>query len=138
MTTFITKISNKAELDFGSDYNFARFKQYCKENIGKILRIEPEVSTRTLSQNKLYWKYLGIIEIETGNNANDLHEYFRRVFLIPKIIKVMGKEVKIPTSTTELKKNEFSDYLDKICAETGVPIPDTEAYLKECDLAPLK
>jgi hypothetical protein len=134
---FLTKITEK-DLDFGSDYNFLRFKQYCKENVGKILKIEPEISTRTLSQNKLYWKYLGIIEMETGNNANDLHEYFRRVFLIPKIIKVMGKEVKIPTSTTELKKNEFSDYLDKICAETGVAIPDTEAYLAECDLAPLK
>ena len=133
-TTFIFK-SNKGVWDFGSEYNFKRFLQHLKENDGKIFRIEPEISTRTLNQNKLYWKYLGIIEIETGNVANDMHEYFRRTLLPPKFIKYNGKEIKIPMSTTELKKHEFSDYMDKICAETGVAIPDTEAYLREIDLA---
>jgi hypothetical protein len=65
-----------------------------------------------------------MIEAETGNNANDLHEYFKRVFLTPRFIKVMGKEIKIPRSTTDLNKAEFFDYLDKICAESGVAIPN--------------
>lgn len=125
-------------LDFGSPFNESRFKQFCKDNVGKVMHLEPEVSTRSLNQNNLYWMYLGIIERETGNNANDLHEYFRRALLAPKIIKVMGKDIKIPRSTKELKKHEFSDYMDKICAESGVAIPDTEQYLKEIDLAPLR
>ena len=48
----------------------------------------------------------------------------------------MGKEIKIPKSTTELKKHEFSEYMEKICAETNVEIPDTEQYLASIDLAP--
>lgn len=125
-------------MDFGTPYNRARFNDYLKENEGKVFRIEKEVNTRTLSQNKLYWKFLEIIEMETGNNANDMHEYFRRTLLAPKFIKVMGKEIKIPKSTTELNKAEFGEYMDKISAETEVAIPDTEAYLAEIDLAPLK
>ncbi len=125
-------------LDFGSDFNEERFRQYCKENLGKVMHIEPVVSTRSLSQNKLYWKYLGIIEMETGNNADDLHEYFRRTLLAPKWLKVMGKDIKVPQSTTNLKKHEFIDYMDKIYALTNVPVPDTESYLREMELAPLK
>jgi hypothetical protein len=135
--TFLFKAKNGG-MDFGSDYNSARLRQTLKENEGKIFRIEQEVSTRTLSQNKLYWKYLGIISMETGDDINDLHEFFRREFLPPKFIKVMGEERKVPRSTTELKKWEFSDYMDKICARTEIPIPDTEAYLRSIDLAPMK
>jgi hypothetical protein len=65
-----------------------------------------------------------VIEKETGNDAQDLHEYFKRVFLPPRFTKVLGKEIKLPASTTGLTKAEFGDYLDKICAETNVPIPD--------------
>lgn len=134
-STFITKIDDKGQLDFGSEHNLARFHQYCLEHKGKILRIEPDINTRTLSQNKLYWLFLEKIEFETGSNSNDLHEFFKRTLLPPKFIKVLGREIKIPKSTTELKSNEFSDYMDKISAETGVEIPDSQKYLAEQDLA---
>jgi hypothetical protein len=49
----------------------------------------------------------------------------------------MGKDIKVPQSTTNLKKYEFGDYMDKISALTSVPIPDTESYLREMELAPL-
>lgn len=137
MQTFIFK-SDHGVWNFGSEFNYKRFVAYLKENDGKEFRIEPLVRTRSLSQNNLYWMYLDIIERETGNNANDLHEYFRRTLLPPKFIKVMGQEVKIPASTTDLKKHEFSEYMEKISAETGVAIPDTESYLREIDLAPTK
>ncbi len=136
-STFLFK-AKKGMPDFGSEYNEARFRQALKENEGKVFRIEQEVSTRSLSQNKLYWKYLDLIEMETGNNANDLHELFRRTLLKPKVIKVLGREIVIPGSTTELKKHEFADYLDKISAETNIPIPDTTAYLRLLDLAPMR
>ena len=124
--------------DFGSDYSYKRFLAGLKENEGKTYRIEALTNTRSLSQNNLYWMYLNLIERETGNNANDLHEYFRRTLLPPKFIKVMGKEVKIPMSTTELKKTDFGEYMEKICAEVNIPIPDTDSYLREIDLAPTK
>jgi len=133
MAVFLFKAKNKT-MDFGSPYNEARFHDCLKDNEGKVFRIEPEISTRSMSQNKLYWLYLGVIEHDTGNIANDVHEYYRRAFLQPKFIKVMGKEIKIPRSTTELTKNEFSEYMDKISADTGVPIPDTNEYLVDMGL----
>lgn len=136
MTTFLFK-AIRGGIDFGSPYNKARFNDHLKSHEGKIFRIEQEITTRSMSQNKLYWMYLGLIERETGQNAKDLHEYFRRTLLPPKFIKVMGKEMKIPQSTTELRKTEFSEYMEKICAETNVMIPDTAAYLADIDLAPL-
>lgn len=134
MQTFLFK-SNKGIWDFGSEHNYKRFIAYLKENDGKEFRIEPLIRTRSLSQNNLYWMYLEIIERETGNNANDLHEYFRRTLLSPVRLKVMNKEIIIPKSTTDLKKQEFSDYIDKISSECGVPIPNTEDYLRSIDLA---
>lgn len=142
MSTFLFRAINIKNtrwplMDFGSEYNEARLHNFLLENNGKLFRIEMEKTTRSISQNNLYWMYLGIIERETGNNAKNLHELYRRTLLPPKFITVMGKEIKIPMSTSELKKQEFSDYMDKIYAETNVPIPDTKKYLDEIDLAPL-
>jgi len=79
---------------------------------------------RSLEQNRFYWFYLSIIERETGNLAKSLHELYRRTLLPPKFLQVNGRELKIPTSTTELTKIEMTDYLDKISADSEVPIPD--------------
>lgn len=116
--------SKQGKQDFGSEFNEQRFREELKNNEGKRYRIDKEQNKRTLNQNSFYWKYLEIIEMETGNIALELHEYFKRIFLPPKFIKVLGKEIKIPASTTDLKKVEFGEYLDKICAETNVPLPD--------------
>ena len=121
-------IIKNGKLDLGSEYNKARFRQWCSEREGKRMKIEPVVTPRTTLQNNYYWLYLSIIELETGNNANDLHEYFKRKFLLPVFISItikgVKKEVKIPRTTTKLNKIEFGEYLDKICAETDVPLPD--------------
>lgn len=129
-------------MEFESNYGYSLFKQNLAENEGKKYRIEKLVLTRSLSQNSLYWKYLEEIEIETGNTASDLHEFFKREFLPPKFITVSLKgkamERKIPASTTDLNKTQFGEYMDKISALTGVAIPDTESYLREMDLAPTR
>jgi len=91
------------------------------------LEIKKWKKDRTYDQNKLLWKYYEIIADETGNNASDLHEFLKRKLLPPKFIKVMGKEIKIPSSTTGLSTSEFSQYLDKICALTGVSIPSVDS-----------
>lgn len=79
---------------------------------------------RTGQQNRLYWMYLGDIEAEMGNLADDLHELFKRKFLPPRWVTMFDEEVCLPPSSTVLSKTEFGEYLDKICALTGVPIPD--------------
>jgi len=94
--------------------------------------VKKEEKNRSNKQNRLYWGYLRIISQETGNSENNLNEYFKRVHLPPVFIAVMGKEIKIPATTTTLSTKEFKDYLEAICAECGVPIPDESAiYLTE-------
>lgn len=88
------------------------------------LEVRPWSSKRSTSQNRYYWTYLEAIEAETGQNANDLHEYFKRIFLKPVEKTILGKRILFPGSTTHLGKQDFSEYLDKICAETGIPLPD--------------
>ncbi len=123
---FLFKSTGKG-FDFGDDLNKARFQEALKLYEGKTFIIQLVEAKRTLPQNDFYWFYLGVIERETGNNADDLHEYFKRKFLPQKTITVKGKNVHTFTvhgSTTQLKKMEMSDYMDKISAETGIPIPD--------------
>ena len=118
-------------------FNGARFREYQKRYPKRYVRIEFEKPTRSISQNNLYWKYLGIIENESGNNADDLHEFFKRKFLGKRSLKMFDEDFEVTTSTTSLNKLEFGEYLDKISALTGVPIPDTQAYKKLLDKAEL-
>jgi hypothetical protein len=126
MSKIFTAKSNGIGLDFQSETQQALFKEDLKQNVGKVYQIKRIVPVRSNNQNKLYWAYLRMIEFETGNNSNDMHELFRRTLLPPVFITVMGKEIKIPKSTTELTKVEFGEYLDKISSETGVALPTAE------------
>jgi hypothetical protein len=101
---------------------------FLEQNNGKklVLEIEVDKKKRSLDQNAFYWLYLGVIEKESGNTASDLHELFKRKFLPPIPKKILGTEFRIPASTTTLNKTEFTEYLDKICALTNVPIPVIE------------
>ncbi len=126
MRVFVFK-AHDGQIDFGSETNKALFKEALKNSEGKTFRIVREERKRSLSQNNFYWLYLDMIEMETGNSAVDLHEYFKRKILPPKIIKVLGEEIEVPRSTTGLTKLEFGEYLEKICALTEIPLPDPKA-----------
>ncbi|MBV9825190.1 MAG: hypothetical protein JO001_05905 [Alphaproteobacteria bacterium] len=123
--TFLATAHN-GQLDFGSDFNQQRLRLYLSDHEGKQLRLDEIKTVRSLSQNRYYWVYLGIIERETGNNADDLHEYLKRKLLPPRFVEVLGQEIRLPASTTGLSKADFGDYLDKIASLSGVPLPDPQ------------
>jgi hypothetical protein len=102
-------------------------KEWLAVNEGKRVAIHLVKHHRSGQQNRYYWLYLGVIERETGNNADDIHEWAKRKFLPPRFITVNGEEIKITASTTDLNKNDFTEYLDKISAATEIPLPDPEA-----------
>jgi len=79
---------------------------------------------RTSQQNKLYWGYLDIISSDTGNTPDELHEFFKRKFLPPVFKVILGVEVRLPGSTTNLDTKQFGEYLLKIELLTGIPAPD--------------
>jgi hypothetical protein len=124
MKSFLGKIE-KGQIVWNNETGI---KLLLQDYEGKNVRMELVKENRTISQNNFYWLYLGIIENETGNLADDIHEYAKRKFLSPRYIKINGEEIKIPASTSELKKHEFAEYLDRICAWSGVSIPDPEEH----------
>lgn len=111
--------------------NRDRFELYIGSLSGRVeLTIQKYRKVRTTGKvgqrsnmNGYYWLYLGVIADETGDNINDLHEYFKRVLLPPRFIKVFGKEIKIPATTTELTGNEMWQYMLRIEQLTNIPIP---------------
>lgn len=113
-------------LDFGSDFNLARFREWCRQHEGANLRIEEVKPLRSTSQNKYYWTYLDAVSRETGHTALELHEWAKRKFLPPRFVTVFGEEMQLPTSSASLKKHEFGEFLDRIAAETGVALPNPE------------
>jgi len=79
---------------------------FIRNQKGKMLLILKEKKEkRSLKQNAYYWAYLQIISQETGNEVDDLHEYFKRIHLPAKEITVLRRTIKIPSSTTGLSKD---------------------------------
>lgn len=124
-TWLIEQQNNKPHF---TDWQLGDFHDYCLAHPKAKFHLTPIESQRTLAQNAFYHVYLEIIARETGNDPDDLHEYFKEKLLPRKLVKIKGRNAeydyqKLP-STTKLKKIEFGEYMDKICQLTGVPIPD--------------
>jgi len=85
---------------------------------------------RTMQQNRYYWGvYLPLIAKETGNHdLEQLHTYFKGKFLTTGIVEVFGQKVRMTKSTAELNKNDFSEYIMNIEADTGIEAPPTANY----------
>lgn len=125
------KVSFFGKVSEGKLENAEDFQKYLAPFQGEVkISIEKRKYSRSTNQNSFYWLYLGIIADETGDNIDDLHQYFKRKFLPPRFITVQGKTIKIPATTTTLDKSQFSRYMEQICAMTGIPIP--EIYLTSC------
>ncbi len=89
--------------------------------------IKKKYTQRSKGQNSFYWVYLGLIAAETGNDADDLHEAFKRMFLPPVFSKIGGKTVRFIGSTRALDPLAMNEYMEKICALTQIPIPPPES-----------
>jgi hypothetical protein len=123
---FRAQIKADGKLDFGSDTNVARFRGWCLDNPGRWVRIEQQFAIRSQSQHNYYWVYLTIVSAETGHTPDELHAWAKKMFLPRRFATVKGEEVELTASTKTLSKAAFGEYLDRICAETGVPLPNPE------------
>ena len=89
---------------------------------GKNLRVyvEPQIPTRTIQQNRLYWLYLEIIADDTGQDIDDIHAYIKQKCLPPRILTFKGLKYTVPGSTRTLNKNnEWDNLLEKVRALAG-------------------
>ena len=93
-----------------------------------IVEMKPNKETRSVKQNKLYWKWLGVLT-ETGNSQGALHQYLAQEYLNPEIEEVQGKPILVIKSTTTLTVKEFADYLERVqefADEIGCILPRPE------------
>lgn len=95
------------------------------------LYISSRKPKRSEAQNRYYWGvFLPAIAAETGErDLERLHKLFSGKFLTTSIEEVLGERVRMTKSTSTLSKNDFSEYIMSIEAETGVAAPPTEEYL---------
>jgi hypothetical protein len=97
---------------------------------GKRVKVDVAKEKRSLNQNRLYWLWVACIEQETGNDKNNLHEFFTLEFL-PLIQQMVFKKLIYKrTSTTTLDTKQFTEYLNKIqifsSTELGLTLPNPE------------
>ena len=74
---------------------------------------------RSLEQNRYYWAILSDIseQVVPGKDYEPSiwHEYLRALFLPERMIELPDGSVKmIEASTAELRKDEFTQYLEKV------------------------
>lgn len=97
---------------------------------------------RSSPQNRYYWgivvEEIRLELLRRGNrfSAEDVHEWLKLKFNPAKIeIEATGELVEIGQSTTEMNKDEFSEYVEQIiewCAvslELAIPPPNTQTEI---------
>ncbi len=91
--------------------------------------VEPYRKKRSLSQNALYWRWIGLVAQETGNANDDVHEAFKAKFCPPRTIK-MGDDERDIRSTAKLTTADMQAYMDAVYAfvttELGMLLPIPE------------
>jgi len=124
---FIGEVGNEGRLKLA---NAQAFNQQLAAHKGRkvVLSIEEFKRQRTLDQNALYHLYLKIISDYTGDDVDYLHALFKSKYLPAHTLTGTFGEVTEQRSTALLTTEEFSQYLQNIEKDTGVSIPDTEAY----------
>ena len=94
------------------------------------ITVKPYRKKRTLSQNGLYHKWLGevvaVVAEHTGMDHDDIHDFFKKKFLTPRVIEING-EVHERYTTTDLDTAATSAFMDKVygwvTAELGLLLP---------------
>jgi hypothetical protein len=100
---------------------------------GWYFELSKRRKVRTVSQNRLERLWLTCIATETGNDSNELHDYFKQKWIEPKEVIIFG-EKKLIYSTRDLNTIQFKEFLDKIQAfassELGIilPIPEDKQW----------
>lgn len=94
-----------------------------------FVTIKEAKESRSDNQNRYYFGVvLKLISDETGNDVEDIHEYFKVKFLGLEKKEILGYEINVLMTTTKLNTKEFEEYLENIrrfaSKELGIVIPE--------------
>lgn len=96
-----------------------------------LIDVKVKREKRSVEQNRLYWLWLTCIQEETGNDKEDLHEFFKQHILGKEEKAIMdGKySVTVVRSSTSLDTLEMTRYLDRVqqfAHHEGIILPKPE------------
>ena len=112
-----------------------RYKTYCNRlyRLEKWVEVKEIRTKRTPSANRLYWAWLNCMGVDTGYTSEDMHSFYKKMFLEPKFIKLGLDGNMIEPTTTNLDTKDFSVYMDKVhhhaSEEVGIYLPTLEDKL---------
>jgi hypothetical protein len=87
-------------------------KEFIKREGKKVyVVVKTETKARSTQQNKYLWAIYNMLSEHTGNQADDLHEYFKAEFLKEPLGGAIAYRIK---STTELTTIEFTKFIEEI------------------------
>lgn len=78
------------------------------------LWIGPYRKIRTLAQNALYWKRVGLIVKATGHSKPALHQYFKEQAFGKVVDEISGKLVEYTPSSAKADRGDFSELLELV------------------------
>lgn len=82
---------------------------------------------RSTSQNSLYWMWIHLIASETGNEAEDLHLFFKTKFLAESPKEVLGQTI-MERTTKDLSTTDMSEYMMRVesfaATELNIALPE--------------
>ena len=94
-----------------------------------LLIIDKPRKSRTINQNNLLWLWLTCVSSETGQDKNDLYDYYRDKFL-SRTVFVNGNETRVSSGTSTLNTVQMKQFLDMIqedvSVELGIKLPNPE------------
>lgn len=84
---------------------------------------------RSINQNNLMWMWIACVSMETGQDKNDIYDYYRQKFL-SRTIEINGKTAVVTAGTSALDTVAMTHFLNQMQAdvsvEFGIKLPTPE------------
>jgi hypothetical protein len=139
--TYLAYITQDLKLDFRSQLNEYKFKEFHKKNPNVIFELKPRQKispeARGYFEGALVPAYCDWAEGLNPLDKNDndaVRELFKREFNGRWITGLDGQKVKVGQSTTLFSRRDFREvFIDKIVTyfmENQIPIPNPDLYKK--------
>lgn len=129
----------KTGLDFGTPYNEARWRQFCKDHEGKLVKVELPKAIRSLPQNA--WFHGVIVPMIAHEIGEDDLGYVKAILkakFLSKEAVLAGKDGKwdkatVTGRTSRLTKVQFGEFCER-CRRwasefLGLDIPDPQSEI---------
>jgi hypothetical protein len=85
--------------------------------------IGPYKKIRSLEQNALYWRLIGLVCRATGHGRDTLHIFFKRRAFGVHVERLCGDEIEVVPSSAKASRGDFSELIEHVqafIAEHGI------------------